>query len=610
MTFRTENLETFPTQPGVYIMKEREGGVLYVGKANNLRQRIRQYFLPRGDGRQMVPFLISRVETIDTIVVTSEKEALLLENTLIKQHQPRYNALFKDDKTYTALKVNNKHEWPMLSLVRFRGTPKPDGIYFGPYTSAHAARQTLDLLNRVFPLRQCSDQELARRTRPCILYDMKRCIAPCVQRCTKEEYQEYVKQTINFLKGRDREVLHDLRQQMEYASEQLEFEKAASIHRVIQQIEVTLEGQIVDRLHGTDADVLGIFREGDELILTQLIVRGGKLTGSRYYDFSKIGEEDEELLASFILQHYEKQLELPKEVLLPKRLTDQDALAEILSAGRQTVQIIAPQRGEKKALIELAQANAAATFKKEKDAEAIREKTLLEMKERLHLSRYPKTIECFDNSNNAGTAVVSTLVVFTEGVKDSSKYRKYKIRSDTASDDYAAMREVLERRYRHAKENGALPDLIMIDGGKGHLNLALKVLEELNIISVDVIGLAKEEGRHDKGATIEQVFLRNHKVPVLLKANSPVLFLLQRIRDEAHRTAIAYQRKLQVKRNVRSSVTEIPGIGPVKAKLLLKHFGSLKKLLQSTEEDLKAISELSPANRQAILAFAKRAPAT
>jgi excinuclease ABC subunit C len=603
MTYPIENLNSFPTQPGVYLMLGRNKEVLYVGKARNLRQRVRQYFLPGRDGREMVPYLVSRVESIDTIVVASEKEALLLENTLIKQHKPRFNALFKDDKTYTALKINSKHEWPMLSLVRFRGAPKPDGLYFGPYTSAQAARQTLDLLNRMFPLRQCSDQELARRTRPCILYDMKRCIAPCVQRCTKEEYQGYVKRTINFLKGKDQEVLKELKQEREEAAGELQFERAATLHRVIQQIEQTLEGQNVDRFLGADADVLGIFREGDEVMLVQLIVRGGKLTGSRSFDFSKIAEEDSELLESFILQRYENQMELPDEILLPVPIADPDALAEILSKDKRKIQIFAPQRGGKKALVEIAQANAEAGFKKEKDAAAILEKTLLEMQEKLHLTRYPRTIECFDNSSISGTSVVSTLVVFTNGAKDGAKYRKYKIRSETGADDYAAMKEVLERRYLRAKQENALPDLIIIDGGKGHLNIAVKVLQELNIVSVDLISLAKEMGRHDKGATIEQIFLPNVKDPIRLKPTSPVLFLLQRIRDEAHRTAITYHRKLRVKKHVQSRVADIPGIGPVKTKLLLKQFGSLKGLMNCSEEELKAVPGLSEANRAAILSY-------
>lgn len=602
--FDQKQLDSFSTQPGVYLMKGREGNVLYVGKAKNIRQRVKQYFVPGRDGRLMVPYLIAKVFSIDTIVVFSEKEALLLENTLIKQHKPRYNALLKDDKTYIALKINNKHRWPTVMLVRYKGTPKPDGLYFGPYTSADSARQTLDLLQRIFPLRQCSDQELARRTRPCILYDMKRCIAPCVNRCTKEEYDAYVNRTIRFLKGQDREIIKELYQDMEAASEALEFERAASVHQTIKFLEKTLEGQIVDRpLGGVDADALAIFREGDEVILTQLIFRNGKLQGSRHYDFTAIAEEDAELLESFVLQHYEKQVDLPREILLPVMPEASEALEEILSKSGKKITLAAPQKGEKKSFVDMAYINAEARFRKEKDAKTIREKTLLEMKEKLHLINYPNRIECFDNSSISGTSIVSTLVAFTDGVKDSSRYRKYKIRHVTQGDDYAAMHESLERRYRRGKEENDLPDLLVVDGGKGHLNIALKVLADLDIATVDVIGLAKEEGRHDKGATAEQVFLPNIKDPILFKRTSPILFLLQQIRDEAHRTAIAYHRKLRIKKTVKSTLEDIAGIGPAKRKLLLKHFGSLKSLLEAKEEDLKALAGLTKSNITTLLAF-------
>lgn len=599
-----KKIELFPVQPGVYLMKGGDGNVLYVGKAKNLRQRVKQYFVPGRDGRLMVPYLIAKVDSIDTIVVFSEKEALLLENNLIKQYKPRYNALLKDDKTYIALKVNHKHRWPTVSLVRYKGMPKPDGLYFGPYTSADSARQTLDLLQRIFPLRQCSDQELARRTRPCILYDMKRCIAPCVNRCTDEEYQSYVNRTVRFLRGQDKEILKELYKEMHEAAEVLEFERAGSIQQKINFIEKTLEGQLVDRpLGGIDADALAIFREGDEVILTQLLFRGGKLTGSRHYDFTAIAEEDQELLETFILQHYEKQSDLPREILLPVLPDASDALSEILTQGSKKITLIAPQKGERKNFVDMAFVNAEARFRKEKDANTIREKTLIEMKEKFHLSNYPNRIECFDNSSISGTSVVSTLVAFTSGVKDSSRYRKYKIRSVSEGDDYAAMRESIERRYRRASEEKDLPDLLIVDGGKGHLNSALKVLTELNIVSIDVIGLAKEKGRHDKGATEEQVFLPNIKDPILLKRTSPILFLLQQIRDEAHRTAITFHRKLRNKKVVKSALEEIAGIGPTKRKLLLKHFGSLKKLLEAKEEDLHLVKGLSKANVAILLAF-------
>lgn len=584
-------------------MKDKNGVVLYVGKAKNLRQRVKQYFMIRGDERVMIPFLVAKIAVIDTIVVMSEKEAFLLENTLIKQHRPKYNALLKDDKTYIALKINHKHDWPMLSLVRYRGSPKPDGQYFGPYTSGLAARETLELLRRLFPLRQCSDQELSRRTRPCILYDMKRCIAPCVHKCTKEEYDEHVRRTVKFLRGQDKEVLQELKTEMQQASDHLDFERAGVLYHQIQQIEKTLETQSVDKPLGVDADVLAIFREGDEVLLTQLIFRGGKLLGSKNYDFSSIAEEDDELLESFLLQHYQTHQQPPKEILLPLLPEGYQALEEILSTDKRNVYISAPQRGEKKNLVDMAQANAEANFRKQKDAQGIRERTLMEMKEKLHLKNYPRKIECFDNSNMSGDQVVSTLVSFVNGLKDTSGYRKYKIRGQVGSDDYAAMREALQRRYKRAKEENNLPDLLMIDGGKGHLNVALKVMSELDIISIDLIGVAKEEGRHDRGATEEQIFLPNIKDPVFFKRTSPILFLLQQIRDEAHRTAISYQRKLRVKKNMRSALENIPGIGIGKRNSLLKHFGSVKGVKEASILSLQEVKGISKSNAEAIYNF-------
>ncbi len=603
MPFDLNTLTQLPPKPGVYLMKGSGGEVLYVGKAKNLKNRVRQYFLPRGDGRMIIPYLIAKVEHIDTIVVTSEKEALLLENNLIKQHQPRYNALLKDDKAYVGLKINVQHPWPMLSMIRYKTLPKDRAAYFGPYTSAEATRQTLDLLHKIFPLRQCSDQEFARRTRPCILYDMKRCLAPCVGKCTKEEYAKLVQQTTQFLRGADRQVLKGLYREMEQASLALHFEKAGGLLKTIRQIESTIEEQNVDRIRGGKSiDVLAIFREGNELELTKLMFRGGKLMGSNDYHFANIAEEDSELFETFMQQHYAIH-ELPREILLPSLPENWATLADLLSEGKTAVHILSPKRGEKKALLDMAKANAEASFKKRGGVAASQEKILLEMQERFRLVNYPKKIECFDNSHIAGTSNVSSLVVFVDGVKSPSGYRKYKSRQDTGSDDYAAMREVLERRYRKGKEMEELPDLLIVDGGKGHLNIALKVLKDLDIISVDVISVAKEEGRHDRGITEEQVFLPEIKDPVILKRNSSLLFLLQQIRDEAHRTAISYHRLLHRKKNLRSSILDIPGIGPVKFKILLKHFGSLKGLLQATREDLSAVSGLTAANVQAILAF-------
>lgn len=583
MLFQIDQLKRFPASPGVYLMKNAAGKILYVGKAKNLRSRVKQYFAAGGDRREMVPYLTSQVAEIDTIVVSSEKEALILENNLIKKHRPKYNALLKDDKTYFSLVINHKHLWPMIRVARFKGKPPPGSLYFGPYTHGYAARQTLDLLRSLFPLRQCSDRELASRTRPCILYDMKRCIAPCVEKCTKEEYDSLVKTVVHFLRGKNVGIRKELKAQMEQAVESLEFEKADQIYQTLQYIERTLEKQRVEKAGTADLDVIGIFRQADSVVVAQLFFREGKLIGSNDHLFTHNAQEDEELLASFLLQQYGEQEEKPEEIVLP--LPVSETVGTLLG-----VKLNPAQRGNKRALLEMARANAEAKFQRKAN---IQEQTLLAMEEMLHLTNYPERIECFDNSNISGTEPVSAMVVFSDGEKDPKCYRKYKIKTAAPSDDYGMLKEVLTRRYKRAKEEDNLPDLLIIDGGKGHLNLALDVLSSLDVSTVDVIGVAKEEGRHDRGMTAEQIFLRGQKEPLLLKPNSPILFMLQQIRDEAHRFAITFQRLRRGKKSMASALDALPGIGPVKKQRLLRHFGSLKRILEASEEEWKNVKGIT-----------------
>ncbi len=568
-------------------MKNAQGKVIYVGKAKQIKQRVKQYFIPGRDGRPMVPFLTAQVETIDTIVVPNEKEALLLENTLIKKHQPKFNVLLKDDKTFISLMVNHKHPWPRIQLVRYKGEPKKEGLYFGPYTSAYAARQTFDLLTRLFPLRQCSDAELKRRSRPCILYGIKRCIAPCVKLCTNEEYQTFVQGAIDFLKGQDKKIIKELQIQMEKASENLEFEKADALLQTIRQIEHVLEGgSVVAKSGGKNSDVLGLYRTGDEVMVMQLFFREGKLVGSEHYGFSKVAGSDEELFSSFILQYYKEQKNLPQEILVPTPIPS--ALSEIL-----LVPILHPQKGDKKALLDLAHKNAKANFLKEKDDLALKEKMLLDMQEKLHLSRYPERIECFDASNISGTDLVASMVAFTHGEKDKKRTRLFKIREIKKGDDYAALHQVLSRRLTRAKDENDLPDLVIVDGGKGQLNVALALFRELDLATIDVIALAKEEAKHTRGITLERVFLPHQSEPIHLDARSPLLFLLQKIRDEAHAKAIGFHRKRREKRVISSALDELPGIGPIKRKRLLAHFGSPKRIKNASIDELKKIKGLT-----------------
>ena len=582
-------------QPGVYLMKNAEGQVIYVGKAKQLKLRVKQYFALSGDNRPMIPFLIQQIAHIDTIIVPSEKEALLLENTLIKKHQPKFNAILKDDKTFISLMINQHHPWPQLSLVRYKGKPKEDGLYFGPYTSAFAARQTYELLLRLFPLRQCSDEELKRRTRPCLLYSIKRCCAPCVNRCTKQEYDSYVKSTIRFLKGQDKEILRELYQEMEKASKALEYEKAASLLKTIRQIEhVVHSDQIITKIDGKDTDVINLYRQGEEVMLAQLLFREGNLVGSEHFSFSNVLEDDEELITSFLLQHYRFQDTLPKEIFLPFPLKQLKEIEEILfDRLKQKITLVHPQKGDKRALVDLAKENAKVLFIQEKNQQEIKEKQLLDLQETLKLNRYPKRIECYDTSHSAGDEAVAAMVAFTNGEKDTKRFRLFRIKKASLADDYGAIREVLTRRLTRAKEEDDLPDLIIIDGGKGHLNSALDVFKQLDIASVDVIGVAKESGRHDKGITNEQIFLQGHHDPILLNPRSSLLFLLQKIRDEAHRKAITFHRSRRSKKNLTSQVDTIPGIGTIKRTRLLKHFGSLEKICKATPEELKTVPGLT-----------------
>ncbi len=592
MSFDTTQLNKFPTQPGVYLMKDAKGQVLYVGKAKNLRVRVKQYFIPGRDGRTMVPYLTSQVVQIDTLVVTSEKEALILENNLIKQHWPKYNALLKDDKTFFSIMINHKHKWPMLRIARFKGKPPAGNLYFGPYAHGFAARQTLEFLRYLFPLRQCSDRELASRTRPCILYDLKRCIAPCVNKCTKEEYDHQVNQVIHFLRGHDAEIIKELKKAMEEASENLEFEKAAHYYQMLVYIDKTLEKQKVEKAGLADSDVIGIYRQADRVALAQLIFREGKLLNSFERFFLHNAQSDEELISSFIVQTYESAEFLPHMIIVPVDLPDKGTLEQLISKNRKT-EIVFPQRGNKKELVTMANANANARFTKEKDEDAQKEQVLMALEEQLSLINYPETIECFDNSNISGTESVSAMVVFTDGEKNSKLYRKYKLRDTEPSDDYGALKEVLTRRYRRAKEEDNLPDMILIDGGKGHLNLALDILSELDVSTVDVIAIAKEEGRHDKGIRAEQIFLASKDEPLLLSPNSPILFFLQRIRDEAHRFAITFQRLRRGKKSLGSKLDTLPGIGPIKKKRLLLKFGSLKRILDASPEEWREIAGIT-----------------
>jgi excinuclease ABC subunit C len=583
----TTNLESLPSEPGVYLMKGANGQVLYVGKANHLARRVKQYFNPGRDDREMIPYLIKSVHSIETIITPSEKEALLLENTLIKKYQPKYNVLLKDDKTFVSLLVTTEDQFPTIKLIRSQENP---GIHFGPYTSAHSARETLEIMQRLFPLRQCSDFELTHRKRPCLLYDIKRCLAPCVSKCTEEIYQKEVEKAIRFLKGQDRSALKHLKEEVKKASELLEFERAGTLHASIKMIEKVIEEQsaLVDSSI-SDQDVFHFLRTGDSVQIIQLPFREGKLVGMNTFSIKQSPQEDKELWESFLLQ----QSELAPRILLPIELPNKTSLEELLS-----IKIEVPTKGRGLKLLLMAAQNLA--------SHSNREDVLLDMQETLKLNRCPTRIECFDTSNISGTDPVASLISYVEGVYEKKYTRLFKIRGK--GDDYAALGEVLLRHYQKAKEQNTLPDLCILDGGKGQLGVAEKIFKDLNIATVDLISVAKDEAKHTKGMTNEQIFLLKSPEPIHLPPHSALLLLLQRIRDEAHRAAIVFHRHRRSKRSFHSQLDEIPGIGPKKRKALLSHFGSVNKIKEATPEELKAIKELNQTDRETLYRYFNGAP--
>jgi excinuclease ABC subunit C len=585
-------LAQMPSQPGVYLMKSREGTILYVGKAKNLRSRVRSYFRKSGDGRFRIQFLIPNVEDIEFLVTDTEKEALILENTLIKEHKPRFNVNFRDDKSYVNLRLDPRDKYPRLTVVR---RPGRDGaLYFGPYASSNAVRETTRTLSRIFPLRLCTDPVFNSRTRPCLYHQIHRCSAPCVPgHVSDDEYRALVEQTALFLRGRDEELLKKLYAQMHEASQSLRFEEAGRIYRRIGAIERTIERQKVTSGQERDQDIFGFYREADSVEIQRLTIRGGKLLGGKSDLFSGQLSPDADILESYINQYYAEGQEIPEEVLLPFPLEGREGLADLLSERRgRRVQVLVPERGEKRALVAMANKNAELSFQARRDREHSQQATLQQLQERLHLRNFPHRIECFDMSNIQGTNPVGSMVVFTDGEPDKGRYRKFQVKTVEGPDDFASMYEVLSRRYTRAMEEDDLPDLIMVDGGKGQLNIAQAVLWELGIESPDLISIAKSrlkpaQGKDDKQRTEERFFLPGRKNPVTFPPNSPALFLLQRVRDEAHRFAITYHKARRAKAAVHSALDDIPGIGPKRRRALLQHFGSVKAIAEATPEALQ-----------------------
>lgn len=585
------DINAAPALPGCYLMHDAEGRILYIGKAKNLRARIRNY-INETDSRYSVKFLMRRVATIEYLSVATEKEALLLENTLIKEHKPRYNVRLRDDKTYISVRLNPAENFPRLTVVRRR---RNDGArYFGPYHDARAARETIRQLQRLVPLRLCTDHVLANRTRPCIYYQMGLCHAPCVGLITREDYQDLVEQALMILEGRSGELERRLQQEMERLAESLQFEKAASVRDRLADLRTTVEPQrAVIQGKTSDRDVFGCYAEGSFLQIQVLYYRNNSMTGGNGFSFDRIEAPVEEIMGSFLLQYYDTAPSVPAEILLPMELEETEVLAELLSEKRGApASLRTPKRGALARLVELAADNARREFTERKGHEKAARNALESIQETLRLPAVPERIECFDVSTIQGDSTVAAMVVFEKGVPAKNRYRRYSIRRTEGQDDFAAMREAVERRYTRAIREQDLPDLVLIDGGKGHLGAAKAILDALGLGTLPCAAIAKS--RPGEGETaFERFFIPGRANPIIPPQNGPVVRMLAGIRDETHRFAITYHRKKRTKVRLTTSLLQIPGVGERRARLLLSAFGSIRRVREATAEQLAAVPSIS-----------------
>ena len=570
-----------PDQPGVYVFKDHAGEVLYIGKAARLADRVRSYFLKSTDHTAKTALLVSQIADLETMVTRSELEALILESNLVKRHRPPFNVVLRDDKQYPYLRLPVKERFPRLSIVR--RVQKDGALYYGPYTPAGALRETLKVIKKVFPLATCTIDINGHAERACIEFEIKRCMAPCTGNQTQADYHRIVRQVRQFLEGHDRELVEDLRGQMETAAEREEFEEAARLRDRIFKIERTLERQRITQTASVDQDVIGIARHGSAVDLQLLFVRGGLLIGRKdFFWLESPDTTDEELVRSTVEQFYNKEGQPPRELLLPVDIPDAALVADWLSDKRgEPVRVLAPERGTKHQLVLLAEENAAAALAEHLHNQELDRQAGDELQRVLHLETAPRRIEGFDISNTMGNQSVASMVVWEEGRMNKSDYRRYKIATVQGANDFASMHEVIARRYG-AAENLARPDLVLIDGGLGQLASARAALKEVGQPNLAIVGLAKAKGDKD-----ERVYLPGRKNPIVLRANSPATHLLQRIRDEAHRFAVTYHRKLRSKSLVTSQLDQIMGVGSVTRIKLLKRFGSLANLAGATEEALR-----------------------
>jgi excinuclease ABC subunit C len=591
-----EKLLHLPDKPGVYLMKDEAGRIIYVGKAINLKNRVRSYFQSSRNHSPKVKAMVTKIASLEYIVTASEIEALILECNLIKKHHPKYNISLRDDKSYPYIKVTLKETYPRVYITR--KVQKDGERYFGPYTNAGAVHDTLKLLKKLFPLRSC--RKLDSR-RPCLEYHIKRCLAPCSGKVELDRYSSMINAVCLFLEGRNADVIKGLRRRMEKAAEMLEFEQAAECRDQLTAVEKITEKQNIVTGAG-DQDAVGLARSAMGTCVQVFFIRSGKMVGRDHFLLAgSEDEEDAEVVTAFVKQYYNQATFVPREVLLPVVVAEQGLLAEwltTLKGGRVAVET--PKRGTKKDIVSMASGNAAIVLEEQatqiKAHSSQTEGAVADLGRYLGLAAVPERMECFDISHIQGAETVASMVVFEGGMPKKEDYRRYKLTTvEGKPDDFKSMQEVVGRRYREMK--GLLPDLIIIDGGKGQLSAALEIIRGAGLLSVPVIGLAKE---------FEHIFREGDSEPLILPRHSQALYLIQRIRDEAHRFAITYHRKLRSRRNLVSVLDHIAGIGEKRRKALWEYFGNLSKIKAASVEELAATPGMTLPAAQAVYDFFRK----
>lgn len=592
MSFSREKLKTVPKSTGVYLLKNEKGRSIYIGKAKDLRSRLSSYLNEGEDSqRPQILFLMREVVDVDYFVTRSEREALVLENSLIKQKKPKYNIRLRDDKNYLSLKLDPKEKFPRLSLTR--RVLKDGALYYGPFASADALKKSKRLIHKIFPLRDCTDEKFRRHAaRPCLNYYMGLCLGPCAGKSGEDGYRDVVDQVRMFLRGEKKQIIKLLRDNMEKASDEMRYEDAANYRDQIRLLEKNMDAQMFVTPNTKDKDVVGFYREGQRAEFSVLFFRGGSLVDKVDYSFNNAVGEDDDVLEEFLSQFYGGNRFVPNEIVVPLSIRGSKDIGDWLSEkqGRKVL-INAPSRGAKLKEAELANRNALESFQRKYSAE-LKEIDILErIKSSLQLKKIPHSIECFDISNTQGATAVASMVKFENASPAKDGYKKFKIKNVKGPNDYASMHEVLSRRLNRSEEDGwDLPDLILIDGGKGQLNIAQQVMRELGFI--DNVGLAsiakgRKEGESDK------IYIYGRKNPIVFSKNSDALFLLMRIRDEAHRFAITFHKKLRGKKSLVSELDGVPGIGAKRKKELIKHFGSISKIREGSVDEIASVPGLN-----------------